>query len=117
MNRQWSKIILRARRTSIASCRFWLKEMISKCLWFNGQCGVDSYSNLVSSGVGMNVDFKSIMHIQSHIRNRTVLSAVPLVLVFASWLPNQVIADELKEAKVTQVIQDVRMLASNASPR
>src|SRR5262245_3281167 len=78
---------------------------------------IDSYSNLVSSGVGMNVDSKSIMHIQSHIRNRTVLSAVPLVLVFASWLPNQVIADELKEAKVTQVIQDVRMLPLNASPR
>ena len=65
----------------------------------------------------MNVDFKSIMHIQSHIRNRTVLSAVPLVLVFASWHPNQVIADELKEAKVTQVIQDVQVLPSNASPR
>jgi FecR-like protein len=91
--------------------------MISKCLWFNGQCGVDSYSNLVSSGVGMNVDSKSIMHIQNHIRNRTVLSAASLVLVFASWLPHQVIADELKEAKVTQVIRDVRVLPSNASPR
>jgi hypothetical protein len=91
--------------------------MISKHLWFNGQCGVDSYSNLVSSGVGMNVDSKSIVHIQNHIRNRTVLSATSLVLVFASWLPNQVIADELKEAKVTQVIRDVRVLPSNASPR
>jgi len=65
----------------------------------------------------MNVDSKSIMHIQNQIRNRTVLSAASLVLVFASLLPNQVIADELKEAKVTQVIQDVRMLPSNASPR
>src|SRR5262252_6689024 len=65
----------------------------------------------------MNVDSKSIMHIQNHIRNRTVLSAAPLVLVFASWLPNQVIADELTEAKVTQVIQDVRLLPSNASSR
>ena len=65
----------------------------------------------------MNVDSKSIMHIQNHIRNRTVLSAASLVLVFASWLPNQVIADELKEAKVTQVIRDVRVLPSNASPR
>src|SRR5262245_22472419 len=117
MNRQWPKIVLRVRRNSKASCRFWLKEMISKCLWFNGQCGVDSHSNPVSSGVGMNVDSKSIMHIQNHIRNRTVLSAASLLLVFASWLPNQVIADELKEAKVTQVIQDVRMLPSNASPR
>jgi len=45
------------------------------------------------------------------------LSAGSLVLVFASWHPNQVIADELKEAKVTQVIQDVQVLPSNASPR
>jgi len=65
----------------------------------------------------MSVDSKSIMQIQNHIRNRTVLSAASLVLVFASWLPNQVIADELKEAKVTQVIRDVRVLPSNASPR
>jgi len=65
----------------------------------------------------MNGAPKSIMHVQNHIRNRTVLSAASLVLVFASWLPNQVIADELKEAKVTQVIQDVRMLPSNALPR
>ena len=45
------------------------------------------------------------------------MSAGSLVLVFASWHPNQVIADELKEAKVTQVIQDVQVLPSNASPR
>jgi len=117
MNRQWPKIVLRVRRTSIASCRFWLKEMISKCLWFNGQCGVDSYSNLVSSGVGMNVDSKSIMHIQNHIRNRTVLSAASLVFALAGGLPNEVSAGELKQAKVTQVIQDVQVLPSNASPR
>ncbi len=42
-----------------------------------------------------------------------------LILPIASlaiWLPNQVGADELKEAKVTQVIQDVKLLPSNASP-
>jgi FecR protein len=65
----------------------------------------------------MNVDSKSSMHIQSHIRNRIVLSAASLVFVFANWLPNQVSADELKEAKVTQVIQDVQVLPSNASAR
>src|SRR5215469_3936035 len=65
----------------------------------------------------MNVDSKSIMHIQKHLRNRTVLSVASLVFVFAGWLPNQVSGDELKEAKVTQVIQDVRVLPSNASPR
>ena len=65
----------------------------------------------------MSVDSKSIMHIQNHIRNRTVLSAASLVFVFGGALPNKVSADELKEAKVTQVIQDVRVLPSNASAR
>ena len=63
----------------------------------------------------MNVDSRSIMHIQNHIRNRIVLSVASLV--FASWLPNQVSADELREAKVTQVIQDVKLLQSDASLR
>ena len=40
-----------------------------------------------------------------------------LCLCFAGGLRNKVSADELKEAKVTQVIQDVRVLPSNASPR
>src|SRR5216117_3814388 len=44
----------------------------------------------------------------------------PVILTIASLailLPNQVSADELKEAKVTQVIQDVKVLPSNAAPR
>ena len=65
----------------------------------------------------MNADSKSIMHIQKHIGNRTVLSAASFVFAFAGGLPNKVSADELKEAKVTQVIRDVRVLPSNASPR
>ena len=40
-----------------------------------------------------------------------------LCLCFAGGLRNKVSADELKEAKVTQVIQDVRVLPSNASAR
>src|SRR5947209_11599830 len=36
---------------------------------------------------------------------------------FATWLPSELTAEELKEAQVTQVIQDVRLLPSNASPR
>ena len=40
-----------------------------------------------------------------------------LIAALASGLPNKVNADELKEAKVTQVIQDVRVLPSNASAR
>src|SRR5213596_4110712 len=44
----------------------------------------------------------------------------PVILTIASLailLPNEVSADELKEAKVTQVIQDVKVLPSNAAPR
>src|SRR5215813_253723 len=89
--------------------------MVCKCLGFNSQCSVDPYSILVSNGVGMNVDSKKIMHIQNHIRNRIVLLVASLV--FASWLPNQLRANELKGAKVTEVIQDVKLLQSNASPR
>ena len=46
----------------------------------------------------------------------TILAA-SLGLVLAVWLPGDVRADELKEAQVTQVMQDVRVLPSNAAPR
>jgi hypothetical protein len=65
----------------------------------------------------MNGDSKSIMHVQNHIKNRIGLSIAALAFVLAGGLPNKIRADELKEAKVTQVIQDVRVLPSNASPR
>ena len=51
---------------------------------------------------------------------KTILNIIyPAFASFAlaSGLPNEVSADELKQAKVTQVIQDVRVLPSNASPR
>src|SRR5207249_7310068 len=48
---------------------------------------------------------------------RFILTIATLVFALASGLPNEVSADELKEAKVTQIIQDVRLLPSNASPR
>jgi len=63
----------------------------------------------------MNGDSKNIMHVQNHIRNRIVLSIA--ALAFAGGLPNKISADELKEAKVTQVVQDVRVLPSNAAAR
>ena len=63
--------------------------------------------------LGMNPGYKETMHIQS----RFILTIATLVFALASGLPNEVSADELKEAKVTQVIQDVRVLPSNASPR
>jgi len=53
------------------------------------------------------------------IRTETLQLCVALLFAFAlaGGLPKNVSAEELKEAKVTQVIQDVRVLPSNASPR
>src|SRR5438132_11800968 len=61
----------------------------------------------------MNPEYKGTMNIQS----RFILAITSFAFALASGLSNQVSADELKEAKVTQVIQDVRVLPSNASPR
>src|SRR5438445_8004603 len=51
----------------------------------------------------MNIKFRFVLTIAS--------------LAFATWLPSEITAEELKEAQVTQIIQDVRLLPSNASPR
>src|SRR5258707_521362 len=59
----------------------------------------------------MNSEFQGTMHIQSQ------FSLTIVALAFASWLPNQVSADELKEAKVTQVIQDVKVVSSGSAGR
>ena len=48
-----------------------------------------------------------------NIQLRVILPIASLAIL----LPNQVSADDLKEAKVTQVIQDVKVLPSNAAPR
>ena len=52
-----------------------------------------------------------------NIQYRVILTIVSLAFALASWLPNEVSAADLKEAKVTQVIQDVRVLPSGAAPR
>jgi len=52
-----------------------------------------------------------------HIQSRFILTIVSLAFALVSRLSNKVSADELKEAKVTQVIQDVRVLPSNAAAR
>lgn len=52
-----------------------------------------------------------------HLQSRSILTVTVLVLALAGGLRNEASADELKEAKVTQVIQDVRVLPSNAAPR
>jgi hypothetical protein len=52
-----------------------------------------------------------------NIQFRVTLTIASLAFALANWLPTEVSAADLKEAQVTQVIQDVRLLPSNASPR
>src|SRR5881396_96577 len=52
-----------------------------------------------------------------NIQIRVILTIASLAPALAICLPNGVSAEELKEAKVTQVVQDVKVLPSNASPR
>jgi hypothetical protein len=52
-----------------------------------------------------------------HIQPRFILTIASLAFVLASALPNSVNADEPKQARVTQVIQDVRVVPSNAAAR
>src|SRR6516164_4400911 len=61
----------------------------------------------------MNPEYTGTMNIQSHF----ILTIAALAFALASGFPKEVSAEELKEAKVTQVIQDVQVLPSNASPR
>ena len=61
----------------------------------------------------MKADYKRIMHIQI----RVILTIGSLAFALANWLPNEISAADLKEAQVTQVIQDVRVLPSGAAPR
>ena len=63
--------------------------------------------------LGVNPGYKGTMDIES----RFILAITSLAFALTSGLSNEVRADELKEAKVTQVIQDVRVLPSNSSPR
>ena len=54
------------------------------------------------------------MRMNIHFR---LILAISLGLGLTIWLPASMKAGELKEAQVTQVIQDVRLLPSNAAPR
>ena len=52
-----------------------------------------------------------------NIQFRFFLTIAAVSLALGIWLPHELSADELKEAKVTQVVQDVKILPSNASAR
>ena len=76
-----------------------------------GDIGPRRAKKSLTNAVEYNI--KAIMHIQP----RFILPIASLAFALVIWLPSQVSAEELKEAKVTQVIQDVKLLPSNASPR
>src|SRR5713101_3329953 len=69
-------------------------KKIRKSLTSDAECNINA---------SVNAQFRIISTISS------------LVFALAIWLPNGISADELKEAKVTQVIQDVKLLSSNRS--
>src|ERR1700757_155261 len=79
-----------------------------------GNCATWRVKKLtVSIRLAKNSEYRGTMHLQS----RPILTTAALAFALASGLYSEVSADELKEAKVTQVIQDVQVLPSNASPR
>jgi FecR protein len=61
----------------------------------------------------MNSEYKGMMHIQSQFS----LTIAALAFALASGLPKNVSADELKEAKVTQVVQDVKVVPAGSAAR
>jgi hypothetical protein len=52
-----------------------------------------------------------------NVERRCILFVAPVAFALVYGLPNQVTAAELKEAKVTQVVQDVKVLPSGAAAR
>jgi hypothetical protein len=52
-----------------------------------------------------------------NIQCRFISLVAPVGLALASWLPSGVVASEFEEAQVTQVVQDVKVVPSNAAAR
>ena len=48
---------------------------------------------------------------------RYILLVAPVALALVNWLPNDLSAEDLEEAKVTQVIQEVKVVPSGAAAR
>ena len=48
---------------------------------------------------------------------RYILLVAPVVCALVNWLPNDVSAEDLTEAKVTQAVQDVKVVPSGAAAR
>jgi len=52
-----------------------------------------------------------------NIRPRSTLLVAPVALALVSWLPNEVIALDFSQGRVTQVVQDVKVVPSGAAAR
>src|SRR5437763_550154 len=52
-----------------------------------------------------------------NMERRYILLVAPVAFALANWLPNQATAADLQEAKVTQVVQDVKVVPSGAAAR
>src|SRR3954449_8924037 len=52
-----------------------------------------------------------------NVRSRSILLVAPVGLASVSLLPNEVIALDFSQARVTQVVQDVKVLPSGAAAR
>src|SRR6266436_2237538 len=106
-------------RTKFASLRFEQKKLVPTSVSFHyrGSRGAISLGRaekgLTRKSLTSNAKFiiNTIMNIQI----RVILTIAALSLALGIWLPNELGAEDLKEAKVTQVIQDVKLLPSNAS--
>ena len=52
-----------------------------------------------------------------NIRPRNILLVAPVALASVSLLPNEVIALDFSQARVTQVVQDVKVVPTGAAAR
>jgi hypothetical protein len=52
-----------------------------------------------------------------NMERRCILFVAPVAFALANWLPNDVAAADLQEAKVTQVVQEVKVLPSGGAAR
>ena len=52
-----------------------------------------------------------------NMERRYILFVAPVVCALVNWLPNDLRAEDLQEAKVTQVVQDVKVVPSGAAAR
>ena len=52
-----------------------------------------------------------------NMERRYILFVAPVVCALVNWLPNDVSAEDLQEAKVTQVVQDVKVVPTGAAAR